>query len=113
MPARHGCEPSRSATLTELDRLAGDYFRSVSFGTSEQAQHLELELSQATELNGDSAYRLSVVARSGVRNGVAYRSGGLVSTRYVKTSGGWKMHELAWNAECPIPIGPMCNKGVG
>jgi hypothetical protein len=61
----------------------------------------EVELSASTERFGNVAHRLSVYAKSGTQNGVAFQTRGVISTQFIKTPGGWRMSAMAWDDERP------------
>jgi hypothetical protein len=57
----------------------------------------EAETSATVEVFGRVAHRLSVYEKRGMRQGEPIAGGGLISTQFILTPGGWKMSSMAWD----------------
>lgn len=61
----------------------------------------EVETTQATELFGNIAHRLSTYQKRGVTAGAAFETRGVISTQFIRTPAGWKITSVAWDDERP------------
>jgi hypothetical protein len=105
--ADHGRAEAKDQDVREFIAV-----RAARVATGELTRYREHEVSEATELSGAMAHRLSVFARSSLLNGISFRSGGVLSTHFISTSSGWRISALAWEDEWPLPTGPMRPHGV-
>ena len=75
--------------------------RQKTVDSGQLTRFLEVEISETTEVFGNVAHRLSVYAKSGTLQGVAFAVRGMVSTQYVLTPSGWRISAMAWDDERP------------
>ena len=61
----------------------------------------EVETAEATEVFGNFAHRFTAYSKRGTREGQSIAARGLISTQFVRTSGGWRMSSMAWDDERP------------
>ena len=61
----------------------------------------ETESAARTDVFGNVAHRLSVYAKRGVQDGVAFSGRGMISTQFVRTPAGWRITCMAWDDERP------------
>ena len=57
----------------------------------------EVETRATVEVFGRVAHRLSAYEKRGTREGRSIAGGGLISTQFILTLGGWKMSSMAWD----------------
>jgi hypothetical protein len=73
--------------------------RQATFESGALTEFSETELSFATETFGRVAHRMSGYGKSGVLNGEAFSTRGVISTQFVLTEETWRISAMAWDDE--------------
>jgi hypothetical protein len=75
--------------------------RQSTFDSGSLTSFAEFEIGAISEVFGNVAHRFSTYGKRGTMDGKPIEGVGLISTQFVRVSGGWKISSMAWDDERP------------
>jgi len=88
--------------------------RQRAFEAGELVSFKEAELSDATDVFGNIAHRLSPYSKRAVTSTESTETRGVISTQFVRTRDGWRISSMAWDDEregLEVPHAPRTSNG--